>query len=137
MTTNVREPMVATWRVERDLDGHTPYAEGGVPRREALDARKGKLIATEGPTEQYPAEFELGLSRGAPGQVLYRAAYQSHPSPLAKWDDGYCELQNANDALCFPRVIPHVGYTHDRDGKRLLTNYGRPLPAGYVDPNVG
>ena len=137
VTTNVREPMVATWRVERDLDGHTPYAEGGVPRREALDARKGKLIATEGPTEQYPAEFELGLSRGAPGQVLYRAAYQSHPSPLAKWDDGYCELQDANDALCFPRVVPHVGYTHDRDGKRLLTNYGRPLPAGYVDPNVG
>ena len=27
VTTNVREPMVATWRVE-DLDGHTPYAEG-------------------------------------------------------------------------------------------------------------
>ena len=81
-----------------------------------MDARKGELIATEGPTEQYPAQFELGLSRGVPGQVLYRAAYQSHPSPLAKWDDGYCELQNADDALCFPRVIPHVGYTHDRDG---------------------
>ena len=38
VTTNVREPMVATWKVEKDLDGHTPYAEGGVPRLEALNA---------------------------------------------------------------------------------------------------
>ena len=137
VTTNVREPMVATWKVEKDLDGHTPYAEGGVPRLEALNARKGKLIATEGPTEQYPVEFELELSRGSPGQVLYRASYQSHPSALAKWDDGYCELQDAGDTLCFPRVVPHVGYTHDWNGRRLRTNYGRQLPSGYVDPNVG
>jgi hypothetical protein len=38
-STGAREPAVATWFVEPDLDGHTPYAEGGEPRQAALDAR--------------------------------------------------------------------------------------------------
>ena len=80
---------------------------------------------------------EVLAGRGSPGQVMYRASYQSHPSALAKWDDGYCELQDAGDTLCFPRVVQHVGYTHDWNGRRLRTNYGRQLPSGYVDPNVG
>jgi hypothetical protein len=29
-----------------------------------------------------------------------------------------------------------IGYTHDVDGRRLLTNRGQALPAGYDDPNV-
>lgn len=42
-----------------------------------------------------------------------------------------------SDPLCFPLVIPSLGYTHDAvDGRRLLTNRGQPLPQGYDDPNV-
>ena len=40
-STGAREPAVATWFVEPDLDGHTPYPEGGEPRQAALDARAG------------------------------------------------------------------------------------------------
>ena len=137
VTTLIREPMVATWKEEVDLDDHTPYAVGGVPRQAALDARKGKLLATDGPTEQYPTEFERVLGKGAPSQALYRANYVMHPSPLARWDESYCAAQDPEtDALCYPRVIPSVGTTHAEDGRRLLTNQGQPVPEGYQDPNV-
>lgn len=135
-TTLRREPAVATWKVEVDLDGHTPYAEGGVPRQAALDAREGILLAEEGATEQYPTEFNLKLGKGEPELALYRAAYQSHPSPLARWDATYCQTRTLEDELCFPRVDAEIGYTHDERGRRLLTNRGEPLPAGYVDPNA-
>ena len=135
-TTLRREPAVATWRVEVDLDGHTPYAEGGVPRQAALDAREGILLAEEGATEQYPEEFDAKLSRGAPGLALYRANYQTHPSPLARWDDEYCGTRTLDDELCYPRVEAMIGVTHDARGRRLLTNQGLPLPEGYGDPNA-
>ena len=117
-------------------DGYTPYAEGGVPRQAALDAREGILLAEEGATEQYPTEFNLKLGKGEPELALYRAAYQSHPSPLARWDATYCQTRTLEDELCFPRVDAEIGYTHDERGRRLLTNRGEPLPAGYVDPNA-
>ncbi|EEH55893.1 DNA methyltransferase, partial [Micromonas pusilla CCMP1545] len=134
-TTNLREPAVATWRVEVDLDGHTPYAEGGVPRPEALAAREGTLLAEDGPTEQYPAEFARKMSQGAPGKALYEKTYQVHPDPRARWDAAFCASKGTSDASCYPRVTPKVGYTHDANGRRLLTNQGQPLPTGYVDAN--
>ena len=73
---------MATWRVEVDLDGHTPYAEGGVPRPEALAAREGTLLAEDGPTEQYPAEFARKMSQGAPGKALYEKTYQARSFSL-------------------------------------------------------
>jgi hypothetical protein len=42
--TLLREPAVATWRQEVDLDDHTPYAVGGAPRAEAVTARTGTLL---------------------------------------------------------------------------------------------
>jgi len=60
-----------------------------------------------------------------------------HPSPLSGWDQSYCAARDVDsDPLCFPRVTPQLGYTHDAEGRRLLTNQGGPLPAGYEDPNV-
>ena len=180
---------MATWRVEVDLDGHTPYAEGGVPRPEALAAREGTLLAEDGPTEQYPAEFARKMSQGAPGKALYEKTYQArsfslltlvpirprsrgerrflrtlfapirthqssvalralliisyltpriyqvHPDPRARWDAAFCASKGTSDASCYPRVTPKVGYTHDANGRRLLTNQGQPLPTGYVDAN--
>ena len=107
------------------------------PWQAALSARQGKLLASDGPTEQYPDDFQTVLSKGPPSQVLYRANYVTHPSPLARWDDSYCAGRTPDaDPLCFPCVTPHIGYTHDMDGRRLLTNRGQTLPQGYDDPNL-
>ena len=141
-STGAREPAVATWRVEPDLDGHTPYAEGGEPRQAALDARAGILLAKKGATEQYPAQFNAALDATPTGASAYGAAYRGHPSPLARWNEvAFCaDVSSSNDAslveTCFPRVVPRVGVTHDASGRRLLTNRGQPLPEGYDDPNV-
>ena len=81
-STGVREPAVVTWVVEPDLDGHTPYAEGGEPRQAALDARAGVLLAKKGPTEQFPALFDAALDATDVGKSAYAAAYRGHPSPL-------------------------------------------------------
>jgi hypothetical protein len=141
-STGAREPAVATWFVEPDLDGHTPYAEGGEPRQAALDARAGILLAKKGATEQYPAQFNAALDATPTGASAYGAAYRGHPSPLARWNEvAFCaDVSSSNDAslveTCFPRVVPRVGVTHDASGRRLLTNRGQPLPEGYDDPNV-
>ena len=141
-STGAREPAVATWLVEPDLDGHTPYAEGGEPRRAALDARAGILLAKKGATEQYPKEFNAALDATPTGASAYGVAYRGHPSPLARWNEvAFCaDAFSSNDAslveTCFPRVVPRVGVTHDASGRRLLTNRGQPLPEGYDDPNV-
>ena len=141
-STGAREPAVATWFVEPDLDGHTPYAEGGEPRQAALDARAGILLAKKGATEQYPAQFNAALDATPTGASAYGAAYRGHPSPLARWNEvAFCaDASSSNDAslveTCFPRVVPRVGVTHDASGRRLLTNRGQPLPEGYDDPNV-
>jgi hypothetical protein len=141
-STGAREPAVATWFVEPDLDGHTPYAEGGEPRQAALDARAGILLAKKGATEQYPAQFNAALDATPTGASAYGAAYRGHPSPKARWnEDAFCaDAISSNDAslveTCFPRVVPRVGVTHDASGRRLLTNRGQPLPEGYDDPNV-
>ena len=141
-STGAREPAVATWVVEPDLDGHTPYAEGGEPRQAALDARAGILLAKKGATEQYPAQFNAALDATPTGASAYGAAYRNHPSPHARWNEvAFCaDAFVSNDAslteTCFPRVVPRVGVTHDASGRRLLTNRGQPLPEGYDDPNV-
>jgi hypothetical protein len=142
-STGKREPAVATWLVEPDLDGHTPYAEGGEPRQAALDARAGILLAKKGATEQYPSLFNADLDATDTGKSAYGAAYRGHPSPKARWNEvAFCaDAISSNDASlvesCFPRVVPLLGVTHDASGKRLLTNRGQPLPEGYDDPNVG
>ena len=146
-STGVREPAVATWKVEPDLDGHTPYAEGGMPRVAALNARNGILIAKSGATEQYPDLFNRDLDASATGKSLYGTAYRGHPSKLAKWNEAaFCqgafdESGNVNSGFenfdaCYPRLVPQIGVTHDAYGKRLLTNRGQSLPQGYDDPNV-
>ena len=61
--------------------------------------------------------------------------YQVHPDPRARWDAAFCASKGTSDASCYPRVTPKVGYTHDANGRRLLTNQGQPLPTGYVDAN--
>ena len=138
-STGVREPAVVTWVVEPDLDGHTPYAEGGEPRQAALDARAGVLLAKKGPTEQFPALFDAALDATDVGKSAYAAAYRGHPSPLARWnEDAFCAdaaESEATFATCFPRVVPHVGVTHDASGRRLLTNRGLPLEEAYGSPN--
>ena len=66
-TTLRREPAAGhAWRPEVDLDGHTPYAEGGAPSRRRWTRARGYYWRKRA-TEQYPEEFDAKPSKGARG----------------------------------------------------------------------
>jgi len=137
MPLGVREPALTT--AQRAVDAADHVAGGshvGVPpwspRGATVErARHGfgpfPVLGTE-PTSQVRTGYMSRMQRALDGRVLYEENYQAHPSPLAQWDAAFCASQSPEDDECFPRVTPLVGYTHRRDGTRLLDDRGRPLP---------
>jgi hypothetical protein len=107
------------------------------------------LFAQDGPTEQFPDALNAALDATSIGARMYGDAYRNHPSPFARWnEEAFCAgatnargnldpAANPNAESCYPARVPHVGVTHDRDGTRLLTDRGLPLPAGVSVSDAG
>lgn len=83
-------------------------------------------------TAQFPDTLAAALLQSSWGQSIY-ALYLAHPSPAARFQTAYCASAAWDNDVCFPRVQPAVGYTHDAYGNRLLSDRGQPLPANTAD----
>ena len=115
-----------------------PHAVRGGRRPEAGRAgREGRDPARGGGRDgAVPRGVQPEAGQGRAGAGALPRCVPEPPQPLARWDATYCQTRTLEDELCFPRVDAEIGYTHDERGRRLLTNRGEPLPAGYVDPNA-
>ena len=100
----------------------------------AARARGAKSVA--GSTEAFPDAYVKRVETAQVSLDLYRGRYLEHPYAKAHYDKAIkCAGQSTNDALCYNRVVPEIGYTHSADGTRLLSSYGEPLATNFVDYN--
>jgi hypothetical protein len=77
-------------------------------------------------TVQYPQALAAAALTSGPGKAMYQK-WLAHPHPAARFNPAYCAAAAWDDPVCFPPVVPLIGYTHDQYGRRLLSDRGQPL----------
>jgi hypothetical protein len=132
---SISRPVVVT--ATATSDESTYYSDFDADVQSAITAaRNAGRISVAGSTEACPDAYVKRVETARVSLNLYRGSYLEHPYAKAHYDKAIkCVGESPNDALCYKRVVPEIGYTHSADGTRLLSPYGESLAASYVDYN--
>ena len=131
---SVSRPVVVTAQptAEEDLSVYD-----AATRTKIAAARTQGAFSEEGATEAFPDAYAARVELSTISIDAYKSSYLTHPFANAHYDKSIkCANDPVAEGLCYSRVLPEIGVTHaEGSGTRLLTPFGQPLPADYVDYN--